>query len=246
MRGIWATAWREFRALFVSPLAWAVLALFLLVNGFIFWIIVSFLNDPRSQFGAPMELFFGQTVFFWLVLLFVGPVLTMRALAEERRSGTIEVLMTAPVTEGQVVTGKFLAAFVFYLLLWVPTVLYPVLLDWQGELDWGPVAAGYLGAAGIGALFLSIGLFASAFSRSQLVAALLTFALLVPLFTAGLLETLVNGELPRQVLGYLNLWEQMGDFGKGIVDTRAICYYLSGTVLFLFLAARALEARKWR
>jgi ABC-2 type transport system permease protein len=99
---------------------------------------------------------------------------------------------------------------------------------------------------GIGALFLAVGTFASALSRNQLVAATLTFAMLVPLFAFGLLENLVNSDLLKQAFSYLNLWQHMDDFGKGIVDTRQLVYYLSATVLFLFLAARSLEAKKWR
>lgn len=246
MKGILAIMDREFRAYFFSPLAYLVAAFLLVVNGLVFWLIVSFLNDPRARFGAPLELFFGQTIYFWLVLLFVAPVLTMRLLSEERRSGTIEVLMTAPVTEVQVVVGKYLAALLFYCFLWLPTLTYAGIIAYYSEVDWGPVAAGYLGVFGIGALFLSVGLLASALTRSQLVAAILTFALLIPLFTFGLLENLFNDDKLRRAFSYLNLWQHMEEFGKGIVDTRHLVYYLSATVLFLFLSAKALEAKKWR
>jgi ABC-2 type transport system permease protein len=193
-----------------------------------------------------LELFFGQTVYFWLVLLFVAPVLTMRLISEERRSGTIEVLMTAPVSEAQVVIGKYLAALLFYVFLWLPTLAYPAVLAYYSEVDWGPVLAGYLGVLGIGALFLAIGLLASSLTRSQLVAAILTFAMLIPLFTFGLLENLFRDETLKQAFSYLNLWQHMEEFGKGIVDTRRLVYYLTTTVLFLFLSARTLEAKKWR
>jgi len=246
MSGIVANLLRELRAYFFSPLAYIVAALLLLVNGSVFWLIVSYLNDPRAGIGAPLELFFGQTVFFWLVLLFVAPVLTMRLISEERRSGTIEVLMTAPVTEGQVVVGKYLAALGFYLFLWIPTLAYPAVLARYGEVDWGPVASGYLGILGIGALFLAVGMLASSLSRSQLVAAILTFAMLMPLFGFGLLENLFNSEMLKEVFSYANLWQHMEELSRGIVDTRRLVYYLSATVLFLFLSARALAARKWR
>jgi ABC-2 type transport system permease protein len=241
-----ATVGRELRAYFLSPLAYVVAALLLVVNGLTFGVILSFLNDPRSGIGAPLELFFGQTLYFWLVLLFVTPVLTMRLLSEERRSGTIETLMTAPINEIQVVVGKFLAAFVFYAFLWAPTLSYAGILAYYDRVDWGPVASGYVGILGIGAVFLSIGLLATALTRSQLVAAILTFALLIPVFTFGLLEMLANGEAAKTVLGYLNLWQHMDELSKGIVDTRHLVYYASTTVFFLFLAARALAARKWR
>ena len=246
MKGILANLVREFRAYFFSPLAYIVAALVLLINGVVFWLIVSYLNDPRAAIGAPLQLFFGQTFFFWLVIVFVAAVLTMRLLSEERRSGTIEVLMTAPVTEEQVVLGKYLAALGFYIFLWMPTLAYPSVLAYYSEVDWGPVAAGYLGVFGVGALFLSVGLLASALTRSQLVAAILTFALLIPLFTFGLLENLFNDATVKQAFSYLNLWQHMEEFSKGIVDTRHLVYYLSATVLFIFLSAKALEAKKWR
>jgi ABC-2 type transport system permease protein len=246
MNGILATIGRELRAYFLSPLAYVVGALLLVVNGLTFGVILSFLNDPRSGIGAPLELFFGQTLYFWLVLLFVTPVLTMRLLSEERRSGTIETLMTAPISEAQVVVGKFAAALVFYAFLWAPTLSYAGILAYFHRVDWGPVASGYLGILGIGAVFLSIGLLATALTRSQLVAAILTFALLIPVFTFGLLEMLTNNEAVKTALGYLNLWQHMDELSKGIVDTRHLVYYASTTAFFLFLAARALAARKWR
>jgi ABC-2 type transport system permease protein len=246
MKAILATLGRELRAYFFSPLAYIVLTVFLLVNGFVFWLIVSFLSDPRATIGAPLEFFFGQTFFFWLVLLFVTPVLTMRLLSEERRSGTIEVLMTAPITEGQVVVGKYLAAVVFYAFLWLPTLAYAGIIAKYSEVDWGPVASGYLGVLGIGAMFLAAGVFASTLSRSQLVVALLTFVILIPLFTFGLLENLTNAEALKEVFGYLNIWQHMDEFGKGIVDTRRLVYYFSLAAFLVFLAARSLEVKKWR
>lgn len=245
MNGIWANLVRELRAYFFSPLAYVVLTLVMLINGFVFSLIVSFLNDPRAT-GAPLELFFGQTLFFWLVLLFVAPILTMRLISEERRSGTIEVLTTAPVTENQIVVGKYLAALLFYAFLWLPTLVYALIIDFYGELDWGPVASGYLGVLGVGALFLAIGTFASTLSRNALVSAIVTFSLLMPLFVFGLLQSLVNNEALKQAFGYLDLWQHMSEFAKGVVDTRRLVYYLSATVFFLFLAARSLELRKWR
>ena len=246
MSAFLATLSRELRAYFFSPLAYIVMAVLLLVNGFIFWLIVSFLSDPRAAVGAPLELFFGQTFFFWLILLFMTPVLTMRLLSEERRSGTIEVLMTAPITEAQVVLGKYVAALTFYIALWVPTLAYAGVVARYSSVDWGPVASGYLGIAGVGALFLAAGLLASAVTRSQLIAALLTFVMLVPMFTFGLLENLVSNAIAKQIFGYLNLWQHMDDFAKGIVDSRRLVYYASATVFLLFLATRTLAVKKWR
>ena len=154
--------------------------------------------------------------------------------------------MTAPASEGEVVAGKYLAALAFYLFLWLPTLAYAGLIAWQSEVAWGPVAAGYLGILSIGALFLAVGLFASALTKSQLVAAIITFAMLIFFFSFGLLETLLQGETAKTVFGYLNLWNHMDEFARGVVDSRRLVYYLSTTLFFLFLTTLALEARKWR
>jgi len=189
---------------------------------------------------------FGGTIFFWLYLLFVVPVITMRLLAEERRTGTLEVLLTSPISEGQVVIGKFLAGFVFYLFLWLPTWVYVAILASHAKIDFGPVWTGYLGIALLGLLFLSVGLLTSALVRNQIIAAILAFAVLVVVFSVGLVENLASGAALKGALGYMNLWSHMDDFAKGIVDSRHVVYDLSLTGLFLFLATKALEASKGR
>lgn len=243
MNGVLATFRRELRAYFFSPLAYMVMCFFLAVSGVIFILLVSQLNDPRSVGGPPLGFFFQAS---WLMLLLVIPVLTMRLISEEMRSGSIEVLMTAPVTEGQVVAGKFLAAWAFYAALWLPTVVYGLSIHLYEKVDWGPVAAGYLGVLLIGAFFLSIGVFASSMTRSQLLAAMITVALLLLLFLVSLFEALFNNETIKQALGFMNVWNHIEEFSTGIVDTRRLIFYLSGTFFFLFLASRALEDKKWR
>ena len=142
--------------------------------------------------------------------------------------------------------GKYAAALVFSLFLWAPTLVFCAIVRWFTPVDWGPIAASYLGIVGIGALFLAVGLFASATSKNQIVAAVASFFFVLVLFSIGLLETLANGETARAVLGYLNLWQHMDEFAKGIVDTRHLVYYATGVGFFLFLTTRALAARKWR
>jgi ABC-2 type transport system permease protein len=236
---------RELRSYFLSPLGWVVATGFLFFNGLSFQTILDYLNDPRAPASTtPLDFFFGGTLFFWLALLFVGPVLTMRLLSEERRSGTLEMLLTAPVTEGQVVLGKYLGALVFYLFLWAPTLVYVLLLARQLPLDWGPVGASYLGTLGVGAMFLAIGVFASSLTKNQVVAAVFAFSLTFLCFLPAFLEFLVNDPKLRDALGYLNLYQHMDEFSKGIVDTRRLVYYVSVSALFLFLASRAVEAGK--
>lgn len=246
MTAVWATLVRELRAYFLSPLAYVVLFFFLLVNGFVFTLVLSLLNDPMQPAGQPLDIFF-TSLFLWIFLLFMTPALTMRLLAEERSSGSIEVLMTAPVTEGQVVVGKYLGALLFYAFLWVPTVVYAVLVHVHTPIDWSTVAAGYLGILGIGALMLALGVFASSLTDNPLIAAILAFALNIPLvFGPLLLGDLVSASWLQDALAYVNLYEHQVDFSQGIVDTRRCVYYLSTIVFFLFLSARTLEGNKWR
>ena len=166
MRGALAVYGRELRAYFFSPLAYVILTFFVLVQGYYFSLIVAFLADPRAAAGRPLELFFGQTIFTWLVLIFAGTFLSMRLISEELRSGTIETLLTSPISETQVVAGKYAAALTFYLFLWSPTLIYVAIVRWFTPVDWGPIASAYLGIFGIGALFLAVGVFASATSKN--------------------------------------------------------------------------------
>ena len=246
MSAIWATLTRELRAYFLSPLAYIVAALLLVVNGFVFWFIVSALNNP--QFGgqiAPLSFFFNG-LFFWLVLLFVAPALSMRLVSEELRSGTIEMLLTAPITEAQVVVSKFLSAWIFYAFLWLPTLTYALILEHYHEVDWGPVAASYVGVLSVGALFLSVGLLATSLTQSQLVAAAITFALLIPVVRTRVPRR-AGERRPRQAA--LQLSEPAAAHGRlQSRDRRDETSGLSlvGDGVLLFLASRALVARKWR
>lgn len=246
MRKTWAIIRRELIAYFSSPLAYIVMTAFLLMQGYIFYLIVSFLNNPQTPAMTPLRLFFGGTIFFWLFLLFVVPVITMRLIAEERRSGTIEVLLTSPVNEAQVVAGKFAAAMIFYVALWLPTVLYVVVLKRNSEIDLGPVLAGYIGVLLLGFLFLSVGTLASTLSSNQLIAAIIAFAAMVALFSIGLVEQLLSTSALKASLAHMNLWTQMDDFAKGIIDSRHVIYQLSTGLMFLFFAAKSLEVKKWR
>ncbi len=246
MRKVLALVHRELISYFSSPLAYVVLTAVTFINGYVFALIMGFLNDPRTPPMAPLKFLFGGTIFFWLMMLFVMPVITMRLLAEERRSGTLEVLLTAPLSEGQVVMGKFLAALTFYVFLWVPTLAYVVILASYSQVDPLPVLAGYLGIILLGVLFLSIGMLTSSLVRNQIVAAVFAFALLIVVFSLGLVENLVTAPALKSALSYMNLWNHMDDFARGLVDTRHIVYQLSLAVLFLFLSTKALEASKGR
>jgi len=239
---------RELLNYFYSPLAYVVLTLFLLVQGYSFWIFVQFLAQPNAPHGAVMQFFFGGTFLFWMFLIFVVSAITMRLVAEERRTGTIETLMTCPVTDVEVVLGKYAGALLFYAFLWLPTVAYVLVLDTyapegQGP-ELGPVVAGYLGTLLIGATFTAVGLLASTLTRNQIVAAVLAFVFLVLLLLLGVLEIFVTDPEWRDGLRYVNLFSQMEEFGKGIVDTRHVAFHLSLVVFFLFVSVRVLQAKR--
>jgi ABC-2 type transport system permease protein len=249
MRQIWIVLRRELASMFLSPIAWVVLVCFLILNGISFWLIVTFVSNEASMQmqSGPLQAYFGGTLLYYLPILAVCPLITMRSLAEEHRSGTIETLMTAPVRDFEVVLGKFGAALTFYVFLWLPTVLYVVLIARSTtNLDWGPVGSAYLGTFLIGVLYVSIGILMSAFSKNQIVACILSFVVLGALFFLGLGEYVVQDETMKAIWSYVNLWSHMEEFGKGIVDTRRVVYYLSGAILALYTAVRVVETRRWR
>ena len=243
MRKFLAIVGREWRAYFFSPLAYVILAAFLLMNGLIFYAIVSYLNAPGAPKGQALPYLFTNT-YFWIFNLFVVPVIAMRLFAEERKSGTIETLLTSPVSEAEAVLGKFTVALGFFLTLWAPTLVYVWILRSQTPIDFGPVAAGYLAILFIGSYFLSVGVFASTLTKNQIVAAILAFGMLIPIFSVGLAESMINDPKKRELLSYFNLWDHMEEFARGVVDTRRVVYYLSGTALFLFLSTLMLAAKK--
>ena len=243
MRALVAIVKREFLSYFVSPLAYVILTAFLLVSGSVFVLLVNALNAPETPSTAMMSLYF-TNVFQWIFLMIVSSVISMRLLSEERKTGSIESLLTAPVSEATVVVGKFIGGWSFFLFLFLPTLVYPLLLSRYGRFDIGPVAAGYLGIALVGALFLAAGTFASALTKNQIVAAIVAFAIILGSFLIGIFRDLLPSANLRDALSYLNILDQMDDFSRGIVDTRRLVYVGSTVVFFLFLATRALEVNK--
>jgi ABC-2 type transport system permease protein len=236
---------RELAAYFYSPVAYVVLSLFLLVQGICFTIFLYFLNSPSAPPGAVMSFFFGGTLLFWVSVIFAAAVVPMRLLAEERRTGTLETLLTAPVSNGEVVIGKYLACLAFYMLLWLPEVAYVALL-WRfgGRPDLGPIAAGYLGVFLVGAALCAWGLFASALTRNQIVAATLGFVFALALLLLGIGQEFVGPGLVHDTLAYIHLFRQMEDFGRGLVDSRHVVFLTTLTVLGLFATVKVVEWKK--
>lgn len=246
MRAAWIVAKRELLAFYVSPIAYIVLTSWLLVCGITFTMLSYYYSNNVQAGGTdtPLTYFFGGTMLFYLPILVYVPVMTMRLIAEERRTGTLETLLTAPITEISVVLGKYLAAMIFWLSLWTPTLMYVWIVSRYGDVDMGVVGASYFGVFCMGLYFMAVGTLMSALSRNQIVAALLTFLVLGLLFVLGIGEFVFQGTDAAEIFGYLSIWKHMEAFSKGIVDTRYVVFDVSIAVAALFLAVRALEARK--
>lgn len=247
MSGFWPVFKRDLLSAFVTPIAWVMITVFVLLQGLNFYLlVVHFANQVDVAVDrGPVQWFFGETVLFYLPLLMLPPALTMRLLAEERRSGTIETLLTAPVSTPAVVLAKWSASMVIYLTAWVPTILYMVVLRRAGEIDWRVVASSYLGVILIGAAFLALGLLMSAMTRSQFVALILSLAVCVGLFIIGIGEFVFDEGPAHDVCAYVSIWAQMGDFSRGLIDTRHVLFDVSLTATPLFIAVRAVDAWRW-
>ncbi len=235
--GTAAVAWRELLSLFVTPLAYVVGTLFLLLQGWNFALLLRVLNDPLAAPGPVMQFFFGGSFFiFWLPVLFLCSAISMRLLAEEKKQGTLEALLTAPLSPAQVVLGKFAGALAFYASLWLPTVIFYVLLRGASvQPDLGPIVSGYLGTLLVGASFLALGLLTSALTRSQLSAAIGSFVVCTIVLLAGLLVDQVESEALASALASTSLLTMMQELAQGIVDGRWL--WLHGAVVVMSLAA---------
>jgi ABC-2 type transport system permease protein len=248
MTGFIAIYKRELFSYLVTPLAWVLLVVFLLLQGLHFHLLVQhFSSHAELTDQTPLQAFFGNTVFFYLVLFLFAPALTMRLFAEERRSGTLEPLLTAPVSSTSVVLGKYAATLTTYAAMWVPTLLYVVIVARTGPVDAGVVASSYFGAILVGAGYLALGLLMSALTSSQLVALLSTSAIVLALFMLGIFGEYIarEGTLLYDVSVHVSVWAQMNDFASGILDTRRLVFCGTLIVLPLFAAVRALEASRW-
>ena len=246
VRGTLALAYRELLSLFVTPLAYVVGSLFLLLQGWNFSLLLQVLNDPLAAPGPVMQFYFGGSFFiFWLPVIFLCASLAMRLLAEERRQGTLEALLTAPLSPVTVVLGKFLGVVVFYVALWSPTVVFYVLLRGANvEPDLGPIAAGYLGTFMVGCSFLALGLLMSAVAKSQLQAAISTSVACTILLLSGLLVDQVESPAVADALSQTSLLSMMQEMAQGIVDTRWIGLHVAVVVVSLVAAVLAIDPRR--
>lgn len=236
MRTVILIARRELAAFLCSPTGLVLVGLYLALAGYFFWIILTATEEAtlRYTFGLLAQL-----------MVFIVPLITMRLLAEELRTGTFEVLVTNPVTDGQIVVGKFLAGWCCFLIMSAPTLTYLVVLRLVGAPDWGPALAGFLGQALLAALLVSIGVLASAATQNQVLAAMGAMVGGVLFWLAGQAAASLRGRLSDAV-AYLAMFEHFGQFSRGVIDTRSLIFFLGTTAMFLFLAVRVVESRRWK
>jgi ABC-2 type transport system permease protein len=232
-----AITWKETQAYFTSPIGYIVALVYLALTGFFF---VRSISGTLPE--ASVELYIIATAWIMIPL---GPALTMGLLAEEQKLGTIELLLTAPVKDWEVVLGKFLASLSFFLVTLALTLFYVLLLKWKGDPDWGPVWSAYLGIILYGSTALSIGLLASSITRNQIVALVVGLGILLMLALIQFAADLIDG-VGSTILDQLGTISHLDDFSRGIIDTNNIVYYVTVTAVFLFLTIRSLESRRWR
>jgi ABC-2 type transport system permease protein len=249
-----AIAQKELRGYFASPIGYILVGFFALLFGYFYFAMLAFFERQSMQMmmqqgGGTLNInqmlvgpvFSNSTV----IMLFVFPLITMRTYSEEKRSGTIELLLTSPITDWQIIVGKFAGAMLLYVAMLSVTLIPMGVLFIYGNPEWKPIATGYLGLLLMGGAFLSLGLFISSLTKNQIVAAMATFGVFLMLWVINWIASFV-GPTGQQVLSALSITEHFDDFAKGIIDTRHLIYYLSFISFGLFLTAKAVDAERWR
>ena len=236
MRNVWAVAQRELRSYFLSPLAYVVIALFLALAGYLFALILANAREASLR---------GLVQNISVLYLFIVPAISMRLLAEEQRTGTVELLLTNPVQEWEIVTGKFLASILLVLVMLACTLLFPAFLFIFGSPDKGPIITGYLGIFLQAAAFLSIGLWASSLTQNQIVAAIVSFALLLIFWLSDNLGQFLGGTI-GQIVSYTSVNSHFQSFPQGVIESKDVIYYLTLVIAGIVLSTLSLQSRRYR
>jgi ABC-2 type transport system permease protein len=256
MTNIIAIARKELKAYFASPIAYIVIGFWALLYGYFFVAILQFFvrqSMQMNQFGmqGPQSMNVNQQLIRPLLqnvnilVLFLMPMVTMRTYAEEKRSGTIELLLTSPVTDFQIILGKFLGAMALYVCMLAVTLIHIALLFMYGSPEWKPIVTSYIGLLLFGGCFISLGLFISSLTKNQIVAGMVTFAVFLLLWIITWIGSF-SGPTVDKVTQYLSILDHLDDFGKGVLDTTHIVYYLSFITFGLFLTAKSVDSERWR
>ena len=242
---------RELGSHFLSLTGYVIIATVLLLLGFSLNDIITKMNGEPIE--APITEVIYSTIYFWLILLLTTPIITMRTFSLEKFTGTFETLMTTPVGDITVVLAKFVGSFIFYIISWLPLVAYLLILrryveHSAGSIDWLPLASTYTGILLIGGLFIAMGCFASALTRSQLIAAVLSYAFVLALFLLSMrsLVALEAKGWEADFFAHISMTEHMQDFARGALQLSSVTFYLTLIVFFLFLTWKVVEGRRWK
>ncbi len=253
MTGTLVIARKELKQLFTSPIAYVALAMFFLIVGFLFYALIGVYTGQVLQLQGPPPPDFDPTRIIFsplfqdasFVLILLVPIFTMRLVSEEDRAHTMELLLTSPVTSTAIILGKYLAGLVLFIVLLAISTYMPLALATMGRLDWGLLAATYIGLLLLGCAFIAIGLFASTLNENQIVSAAIGFALLLLFWVLGFAQQ-ASGSAAQAVLSSLSFSTHFSNLASGVVDTQDIVFFLSIAAFFVFLGVLALESRKWR
>ncbi len=256
MSNVLAIANKELRSYFTSPIAYIVIGLFAALYGFFFWAILQYFVAQSMQMGqfgmqGPQSMNVNQQLIRPLVqnvtilVLFLMPMVTMRTYSEEKRSGTIELLLTSPLSDFQIIMGKFLGAMALYLIMLAVTLIHIAILFIYGRPEWKPIVTAYLGLVLLGGCFISLGLFISSLTKNQIVAGMVTFAVFLFLWIITWIGSF-SGPTVDKLTTYLSIIDHLDDFGKGVIDTTHVIYYLSFITFGLFLTAKSVDSERWR
>jgi ABC-2 type transport system permease protein len=254
MSNILAIARRELGSYFASPIAYVVIGAFALIFGLFYvsllnWFVAQSMQMGQMGMGGPVNI--NQQMIRLLlqntavVILFVLPMITMRCYAEEKRTGTMELLLTSPVTDFEILMGKFLGALALYACMLAVTFVHMAILFRYGNPDWRPIVAGYLGLLLLGGSFISVGLLMSSLTRNQIVAGMVTFGLVLLLWIVDWIGSFA-GPTVESIVSYLSITGHLDDFAKGVIDTKHLIYYLSFITFGLFLTAKSVDSERWR
>ncbi len=254
MRNLLAIADKELRSYFASPIAYVIIGLFALLFGWFFYVYLTVFvrqSEQMMQMGGGaaaninQQMIRGVLLNSAVIILFVMPMITMRTYSEEKRSGTIELLLTSPLTDVQIIVGKFLGALGLYAAMLLVTMFYMLILFVYGNPEWRPIVVGYFGLLLMGGCFISVGLLISSLTKNQIVAGFLTFAVFLMLWVINWIGE-SSGPLTQAVVKHLSITDHFDDFARGIIDTNHVIYYVSFITFGLFLTAKSVDMERWR
>jgi ABC-2 type transport system permease protein len=254
MSNVLAIAQKELKSYFASPIAYIVIGLWALLYGYFFSSLLALFvrtSMQVGQFGGPQAMNINEQMLrplfqnMTILVLFLMPMITMRTYSEEKRSGTIELLLTAPLTDLQIILGKFFGALALYAAMLAVSLIHVGILFVYGNPEWKPVASAYLGLLLFGGCFIAVGLLISSFTKNQIVAGTLSFGVFLLLWVLDWMGGF-TGPRMSALLGYLSIIGHFDDFSKGVIDTTHVIYYLSFITFGLFLTARSVDMERWR